>query len=191
MEYKKQIKNVYTGHFAECDTRQRGSLPSVKAIALGKVPVPGHRYSFFTDCGGPSTQQRDKLCRVPQRALDKEADRGTPLMDPLPSAGRQTLGKVNIFTECHLRHSAKVPSLSPRLHDDNFSSPSTAWHSAKSVPSAREKVLDKEGFVDVLFAKPSLPSATLGKAYAECFPGFAEFFRHSTKQSIPLVEGSN
>jgi hypothetical protein len=29
MEYKKQIKKVYTGHFAECYTRQRGSLPSV------------------------------------------------------------------------------------------------------------------------------------------------------------------
>jgi hypothetical protein len=37
------------------------------------------------------------------------------------------------------------------------------------VPSAREKVLGKEGFADVLFAEPSLPSATLGKACAECF----------------------
>jgi hypothetical protein len=50
-----------------------------------------------------------------------------------------------------------------------------------------EKVLSKEGFADVLFAEPSLPSATLGKAYAECFPGFAECFRHSAKRSIPVV----
>jgi hypothetical protein len=38
-----------------------------------------------------------------------------------------------------------------------------------SVPSAREKVLGKEGFADALFVEPSLPSATLGKAFAECF----------------------
>jgi hypothetical protein len=37
------------------------------------------------------------------------------------------------------------------------------------LPSAREKALGKEGFADVLFAEPSLPSVTLGKAFAECF----------------------
>jgi hypothetical protein len=37
------------------------------------------------------------------------------------------------------------------------------------LPSAREKVLGKEGFADALFAKPSLPSVTLGKTFAECF----------------------
>jgi hypothetical protein len=37
------------------------------------------------------------------------------------------------------------------------------------LPSAREKVLGKEGFADALFAEPYLPSATLGKAFAECF----------------------
>jgi hypothetical protein len=49
-----------------------------------------------------------------------------------------------------------------------------------SLPSAREKVLGKEGFVDTLFAEPSLPSVTLGKA-------FAEFFGHSAKRSFPVV----
>jgi hypothetical protein len=48
------------------------------------------------------------------------------------------------------------------------------------LPSAREKVLGKEGFVDTLFAEPSLPSVTLGKA-------FAEFFGHSAKRSFPVV----
>jgi hypothetical protein len=33
------------------------------------------------------------------------------------------------------------------------------------VPSAREKVLDKEGFVDVLCAELSLPSATLPSVF--------------------------
>jgi hypothetical protein len=34
--------------------------------------------------------------------------------------------------------------------------------------------------------KPS-SSVTLGKAFAECFPGFTECFRHSAKQSFPVV----
>jgi hypothetical protein len=37
------------------------------------------------------------------------------------------------------------------------------------LPSARETVLGKEVFADALFAEPFLPSATLGKAFAECF----------------------
>jgi hypothetical protein len=32
-----------------------------------------------------------------------------------------------------------------------------------------------------------LPSATLGKAFAECFYGFAECFGHSAKRSFPVV----
>jgi hypothetical protein len=55
------------------------------------------------------------------------------------------------------------------------------------LPSAREKVLGKEAFTDVLFAEPSLPSATLGKAFAECFWGFAECFGHSAKRPFPVV----
>jgi hypothetical protein len=55
------------------------------------------------------------------------------------------------------------------------------------VPSAREKVLGKEAFVDVLFFEPYLPSVTLGKDFAECFLNFAECFSHSAKQPIPVV----
>jgi hypothetical protein len=104
---------VCTGHFAECDTRQRGTLPSVRTIALGKEPRPRHRYRFFAECSGSGTRQRSTLCRVPYKALDKEPDMGTPLTDSLLSAGRQTLGKGNSFAECHLGHSAKTPSPSP------------------------------------------------------------------------------
>jgi hypothetical protein len=56
-----------------------------------------------------------------------------------------------------------------------------------SLPSAREKVLGKEGFADVLFAEPSLSSETLGKAFAECFWGFAKCFGHSAKCPFPVV----
>jgi hypothetical protein len=55
--------------------------------------------------------------------------------------------------------------------------------------SPREKVLGKEGFADVLFAEPYLPSATLGKVFAECFWGFAECFGHSAKRPFPVVTG--
>jgi hypothetical protein len=37
------------------------------------------------------------------------------------------------------------------------------------LPSARQKALGKGGFADALFVEPSLPSVTLGKAFAECF----------------------
>jgi hypothetical protein len=39
----------------------------------------------------------------------------------------------------------------------------------RGLPSAREKALGKEGFADALFVEPSLPSVTLGEAFAECF----------------------
>ena len=44
----------------------------------------------------------------------------------------------------------------------------SARHSAKSLPSARQKELGKEAFADSFFSERSLPSATLGKAFAEC-----------------------
>jgi hypothetical protein len=109
----KTNKKVCTGHFAECDTRQRGTLPSVRTIALDKEPRPEHRYRFFVECSGSGTRQRSTLCRVSYKALGKELDMGTPLTYFLPSAGRQTLGKGNSFAECHLGHSAKTPSPSP------------------------------------------------------------------------------
>jgi hypothetical protein len=49
-----------------------------------------------------------------------------------------------------------------------------------SLSSAREKVLGKEGFADALFVEHSLPSVTLGKA-------FAERFGHSVKRPFPVV----
>jgi hypothetical protein len=87
MEYKKQIKKVHTGHFAECNTRQRGALPSVRVITLGKEQKPGHRFRDFVECYVAGTRQSVPLCRVPRRALGKEPDMGT-----LPSG---------LFAECY------------------------------------------------------------------------------------------
>jgi hypothetical protein len=55
------------------------------------------------------------------------------------------------------------------------------------VSSARQKVLGKEVVVDVHFTETSLPSVTLGKAFAECILGIAECFRHSTKKLFPVL----
>jgi hypothetical protein len=169
MEYKKQIKKVHTGHFAECDTRQRGALPSIRDIALGKEPRPGHRYRFFVECNSSGTRQGSMLCRVPYQALGKVPDMGTPLADSLPSAVRQTLGKGNSFAECHLGHSAKTPSPSPGVVTAAFLCRVPPDTRQISLPSAREKVLGKEGFADALCVEPSLPSARLDKAFAKCF----------------------
>jgi hypothetical protein len=72
----KTNKKVCTGHFDECNTRQRGALPSVRTIALGKEPRPRHRYRFFAECSGSDTRQRSTLCRVPYKALGKVPDMG-------------------------------------------------------------------------------------------------------------------
>jgi hypothetical protein len=56
-----------------------------------------------------------------------------------------------------------------------------------SLPSARQKVRGKEAVADVQFAERSLPSVTLGKAFAECKIAFAVCLRHTTKELIPVV----
>ena len=55
-------------------------------------------------------------------------------------------------------------------------------HSAKALPSARQKTLGKDVFADTFFAEWSLPSAALGKAFAECKLGW-----HSAKPVSPVV----
>jgi hypothetical protein len=104
---------VCTGHFAECNTRQRGALPSVSTIALDKEPRPGHQYRFFAECNGSGTRQRSTLCRVPYQALGKVPDMGTSLADSLPSVMALALGKEARFVECHTRHSAKYLTWGP------------------------------------------------------------------------------
>jgi hypothetical protein len=116
-------------------------------------------------------------------ALDKEPDMGTlsggffaerprwhsAKIDSLPSVVGQTLGKGNSFAECHPGHSAKTPSPSPGAITAAFLCRVLSGTRQTSLPSAREKVIGKEGFADALCVKPSLPSATLGKAFAEFF----------------------
>ena len=55
--------------------------------------------------------------------------------------------------------------------------------SLPSVPGA----LGKEGFADQIFAVWSLPSAALGKGFAECNLAFAVCLRHSAKNLNSVV----
>jgi hypothetical protein len=87
----------------------------------------------------------------------------------LPSAVGQTLGKGNSFAECQPGHSAKTLSPSLGAVTAAFLCRVLSGTRQSSLPSAREKVLGKEGFADALCVEPFLPSATLGKAFPECF----------------------
>jgi hypothetical protein len=71
--------------------------------------------------------------------------------------------------------------------DGDFSLPSTKWHSTKTLSSARQKVLGKEAIADVQFTETSFSVVTLGKAFTECFPGFAKCFIHLAKQLFLVV----
>jgi hypothetical protein len=70
------------------------------------------------------------------------------------------------------RHSAKIASL-PSVFQAALGkvaiSVTRRRNGRFSLPSAREKALGKEAFANALFAEYSLPSVTLGKAFAECF----------------------
>jgi len=59
---------------------------------------------------------------------------------------------------------------------DFFSVPTlpSVGHSAKALPSARQKTLGKDTFADPFFTECPLPSAALDKAFVECKLGFAE-----------------
>jgi len=60
-------------------------------------------------------------------------------------------------------------------------------HSAKTLPSARKKTLGKDAFAVTFFTECGLPSATLGKPFAECKRAFAECIRHSANKASPVV----
>jgi hypothetical protein len=124
-------------------------------------------------------------CRTEHSA--KNLTWGPSLAGSLPSVPRGTRQRWVFCQVLPGRHSAKPPSPSRGAVTAAFLCRVLSGTQQRSLPSAREKALGKEGFADALFAEPSLPSVTLGKAFAECFQGFAECFRHSTKRLIPVV----
>jgi hypothetical protein len=60
-------RGPHVRYFAEClvwHSAKRASLPSVRAITLGKEPIPVPRSWFFTECYGPDTRQSTSLPSV-------------------------------------------------------------------------------------------------------------------------------
>jgi hypothetical protein len=57
------------------------------------------------------------------------------------------------------------------------------------LPNVRILTLGKALFAGFFFAERPVPSATLGKRFAECLMKFAECFRHSANTWFPVVFG--
>jgi len=69
--------------------------------------------------------------------------------------------------------------------------PSAGLALGKDFAECRFLALGKEIFADKVFAERPLPSAALGKAFAECLPGFAECPQHSAKRASAVVRVRN
>jgi hypothetical protein len=120
-----------------------------------------------------SSRHRDWRWGPLQLSLPRAVIADTRKNWPLCRVPKKTLGKGSVTVTWR--------------RDGDFSLPSVKWHSANSLPSARQKVLGKEVVDDVQFAERSLSSVTLGKAFAECKIAFAECLRHSAKELCPVV----
>jgi hypothetical protein len=60
-------RGPHVRYFVEClvwHSTKRASLPSARAITLGKEPIPVPRSWFFAECYGPDTRQRASLSSV-------------------------------------------------------------------------------------------------------------------------------
>jgi hypothetical protein len=114
---------------------------------------------------------------VPDQTHDREAVQGGLRVLSLSSVSKAALDKEVIFAECLPTHLAqklcmgahwsclcRVPmsrALGKGCHDDFLSS--TFGYSAKTLSSARQKVLGKETFFDIKFTEGYLLSVTLDK----------------------------
>jgi hypothetical protein len=143
-------------------------------MALGKEGNLGTGKDVFAECHCQGTRQRDW-------------QRG-PLEGSLPSASPPDTRQINLLCRVSPWALGEGSVTVTWRRDGDFSLPSAKWHSAKSLPSARQKVLGKDAVADVQFAERSLPSVTLGKAFAECKIAFAVCLRHTAKKLIPVVQ---
>ena len=163
---KNKKKFEFFHFFAEChdhDTRQSWesgtlsfpALPSVMGKALGKENKKKLlcRVPTYSTRQRKSKKKENKLCRVPdagtrQSILKKIKN---TFLCRVPMRGTRQRGRHRglAITTAFL---CRVPS----------------WHSGNPLPSARHAALGKEAFAVKGYADSSLPSATLGKDFAEC-----------------------
>jgi hypothetical protein len=139
---------------------------------------------------------------VPPRALNKETDKRACRWARYRVLGWRTLGKGNLFAECHLEHSAKVISL-----------PSVTWNtrqrhhlryrsSGLRLFFAEYRVTLSKVFVECPIKSTRQRSRcqyTVRRAFfAECYTRYSlcrvfsrlcrVLFRHSAKSSIPVAK---
>jgi hypothetical protein len=129
MEYKKQIKKVHTGHFAECNTWQRGALPSVRVITLGKEAKPGHRFRDFAECYVVALGKEAGFaeCRIEHSA--KSLTWGPSLAGSLPSVPEDTRQRCILCRVSSVTLDKDAVSVT-RHCNGCFSLPSAPWYSA-------------------------------------------------------------
>jgi hypothetical protein len=142
-------------------------------MALGKEGNLGTGKDVFAECPRQGTRQRDWQRGPLEGSLPSASPPDTRQINLLCRVSPWALGEGSVTVTCR--------------RDGDFSLPSAKWHSAKFLPSARQNVLGKDAVADVQFAERSLPSVTLGKAFAECKIAFAVCLRHTAKKLIPVV----
>jgi hypothetical protein len=107
---------------------------------------------------------------VPPSALGKGTDKGARWQSLCRVLVLRILGKGSVAIRNH--------------RDGDFSLPSTLRHFANVFAEFPIKSNRQRSHADVQFAELSLPSAILGKDFAERFSSFADCFTHSTKKLI-------
>jgi hypothetical protein len=161
-------------------------------------------YIIFVNCVGNGINKKNNrlwsFCRVPKAWHSINWPYVAHMEHILLSVRPMTLGKLTHFAECQppdTRQTLRtLPSVSPltlskitvRVHPLTvIFAVCRIWHSAKGLPSVRVLTLGKAMFAGFFFAERPVPSATLGKRFAECLIKFAECFRHSANTWFPVV----
>jgi hypothetical protein len=131
-------------------------------MALGKEGNLGTSKDIFAECFCQGTRQRYWQRGPLEGSLPSACPPDTRQRSLLCRVSQEALGKGSVTVTWR--------------RDGDF-----------SLPSARQKVLGKDAVADVQFADRSLPSVTLGKAFAECKIAFALCLRHTAKELISVV----
>jgi hypothetical protein len=163
---------VHNGHFAECYTRQRTSLPSVRATTLGREATPGHG--------------KASLPSVVALTLGKEASFAECLLEH--SAKKMTKGLAGRpFAECRLvEHSAKAPSLSPGVVTTTFLC-RVPTGTRQSLCRVLDKKYSAKKLLLMYYLSSSLCRVSHSAKYLPCVFRLCRVLEALTKPSIPVV----
>jgi hypothetical protein len=111
----KKIKKVPTGHFAECNTRQRGSLSSVQAISLDKEPNLGTGIGSLPSVMSLTLSKEAHFAECRRGHSTKNLTWGPSLAGSLPSVLGGTRQRWILCRVSDRQHSTKVTKVTPLL----------------------------------------------------------------------------